>query len=133
VPQVLERTLERLNRRQGLGFTVGGKVLDRRSLLNILAAVSAFLSTGIPLAFALSTGLGDPPAYITQDVYQLPSGRFVAVDHGARNHSASVALCEGRGMQIASVHSQADADSLEWLIKHATYLGATHTADGWEW
>ena len=111
------------------------------SLRNIMAGIGAALSTALPIALALGIGLGDPPSYITQDVYQLPSGRFVAVSDVARNWTASVACesqifvacavlfwarlssaccdsdCESRGMQIASLHSQADADSLEWLIQ----------------
>jgi hypothetical protein len=131
--QILEVTLSKLNRGQGLGFTVGGKVLDRTTLRMITAAIGAVVSTALPVAFALSTGVGEPPSFITQDVFQLPSGRFIAVNNIPRNWSASVEYCASRGMAIASMHSQADADSFEWLIKHATYLGAVHAADGWEW
>ena len=65
------------------------------SLRNIMAGIGAALSTALPIALALGIGLGDPPSYITQDVYQLPSGRFVAVSDVARNWTASVA-CESQ-------------------------------------
>lgn len=82
----------------------------------------------------MSTGLGDPPSYVTHDVFQLPTGRFIVVSDVPRNWTASVAFCASRGMRIASIHNQAEADSLEWLIKRATYLGATYSsADGWQW
>ena len=57
-----------------------------------MAGIGAALSTALPIALALGIGLGDPPSYITQDVYQLPSGRFVAVSDVARIASARAAM-----------------------------------------
>ena len=47
--QVLERHLDRQNRKVGLGFVPGGKVLNKTSLKTIFAAMIGFLSTALPL------------------------------------------------------------------------------------
>jgi hypothetical protein len=115
--QVVEHALERLNRNQGLGFTVGTKVLDKVTLRNMAAVVASVGSALVPIIIAVWISEGSKPMYVSGlDVYQVPSGRFYSVSHVARNYTASVAYCASRGMEIASVHSQSDADSLEFLL-----------------
>ena len=50
---VIERLLQNLNKGQGLGFVVAGKVLDRTTLKTIFVAVSSFLGTVVPVVLAL--------------------------------------------------------------------------------
>jgi hypothetical protein len=49
------------------------------------------------------------------------------------DYNGSKAFCTSRGMNIGSVHSLEDADSLEHLVTEPTYLGATETdgSTGW--
>lgn len=61
---------------------------------------------------------------VGNDVFRLPSGKLVAVSTVPRTYLGGVEYCRGRGMVIASIHSQADADSLEFLLPGPTYLGA---------
>ena len=61
---------------------------------------------------------------VGDDVFRLPSGKLVAVSTVPRTYLGGVQYCRGRGMVIASIHSQADADSLEFLLPGPTYLGA---------
>jgi hypothetical protein len=51
--QVLERALLNTNRRQGIGFVVAGKVIDRATLKAICVAVAGFLGTAVPVILAL--------------------------------------------------------------------------------
>lgn len=51
--QLLERHLDRLNRLQGLGFVVAGKVLDRTTVRNAFIAMSSMLGTIVPIVLAL--------------------------------------------------------------------------------
>ena len=51
--EVVETLLSHLNKGQGLGFVVSGKVLDRSNLRNIFAGLVGFLGTALPLIFAL--------------------------------------------------------------------------------
>ena len=139
---------------------VGNKVLDQVTLRNIAAIFVSFLSAIVPLIWAFWASEGEMPLYVTaQDVYQLPSGRFYAVSHVARSYNDSLQYCASRGMTMASIHSQRDADSLEFLLSrtrsetlydagtgeersgrfNAYFLGArsilTPEAEfaGWEW
>ncbi len=49
------------------------------------------------------------------------------------DYQGSIAYCASRGMDVGSIHSQQDADSLEHLVTEPTYLGATETEGlpGW--
>ena len=51
----VERLLVNLNKNQGLGFVVGGKVLDKRLLKTIFVTIGGFLSTVLPLILALQS------------------------------------------------------------------------------
>jgi hypothetical protein len=51
--EVTESLLRNLNKGQGLGFVVAGKVLDKSTLRSIFAAMTGFLGTAIPLILAL--------------------------------------------------------------------------------
>ena len=115
--QVLEHALEKLNRKQGMGFVVGTKVFDRITLRNMFVALASFASAVLPLIFALWSNSSQPSIWISgADVYQVPSGRFYAVSHVARNYTDALDYCTSRGMTIASIHSQADSDSLDYLL-----------------
>ena len=46
-------TMERLNHRQGLGFVVWGRVVDRRTVNIIAASVVSFFSTVLPIIIGL--------------------------------------------------------------------------------
>lgn len=50
----LETSLVRLNRGQGLGFTIGGVVIDRRFLKNLAMAIGGGMTTLITAVIALS-------------------------------------------------------------------------------
>eukprot|EP01048_Picozoa_sp_COSAG05_P016630 COSAG05_NODE_2168_length_3442_cov_11.691295_1_plen_93_part_00 len=41
------------NTKQGLGFTVGYRVMDLKTLGNILAGLAGFASTAVPILFSL--------------------------------------------------------------------------------
>ncbi len=115
--QVIEHALERLNRKQGLGFTIGSKVFDQVTLRNMAAVVASVGSAVVPILIAVWANQGSRPSYVSGlDVYQVPSGRYYAVSHVARNYSASMDYCASRGMEIASIHSQEDSDSIEFLL-----------------
>ena len=49
----LQGTLERVNNKQGLGFTVFGKVVDKRTLNVILISAISFFSTVVPIVITL--------------------------------------------------------------------------------
>eukprot|EP01052_Picozoa_sp_SAG31_P040948 SAG31_NODE_6070_length_2184_cov_2.288729_2_plen_236_part_00 len=90
----------------------------------MFVALASFASAVLPLIFALWSNSAQPPTWISgTDVYQVPSGRFYAVSHDARNYSAAMDYCTSRGMSIASIHSQADSDSLDYLLirSYSTY------------
>jgi len=50
---VIERLLQNLNKGQGLGFVVAGKVLNKTTLKTIFVAVGSFLGAAVPLILAL--------------------------------------------------------------------------------
>jgi hypothetical protein len=110
--QVLERLLDRCNQMQGLGFVIGEKVLDRRSLRTIFVALVGAMSTIVPVLVALrpAESIGPPPVYIHEDLFQLPSGKIIAISNELRDYQSSKQYCESRNMIIASIHSQDDAD-----------------------
>ena len=54
--------LNNQNTKQGLGFTVGHRVMDLKTLSNILAGLVGFASTAVPILFSLrpsTTEIGD--------------------------------------------------------------------------
>ena len=54
--------LQRQNTKQGLGFTVGYRVMDLKTLGNILGGIGGVASTAVPLLFSLrpsSVEIGD--------------------------------------------------------------------------
>ena len=52
--QVIETILDRENTQQGLGFTVGGRILNMMTLSNIVGAVFGVLVVVIPVIFSLA-------------------------------------------------------------------------------
>lgn len=124
----IERLLDRCNNQAGLGFVVGGKVVDRRTLKTIFVGMVSLVSTVFPVLVALSSDgyvVGDVPVYVRDDLFQIPSGKLVAVNNHPRNYADSVAYCANRDMVIISLHSQEDCNSIEHLLSGPTYLGAT--------
>ena len=51
----------------------------------------------------------------------------MSVSNDERDYEHSKLYCADRGMTIASIHTQGDADALEHLLSKPTYLGATET------
>lgn len=49
----IELILDRQNTKQGLGFTVGYRVMDLKTLNNILAGIAGFATTAVPILFSL--------------------------------------------------------------------------------
>lgn len=137
--EALESMLDHLNYKQGLGFVINlfGStiVVDRKTYRNIFGAVVSLVSTVGPYLLLMSTqGLvGEHPAHVKYDVYQLPSGQFCSVSPTAMNYTSATAYCIDRGMVGCSVHSRADADALEHLLVGPTFLGATLTGMTGEW
>eukprot|EP01051_Picozoa_sp_SAG22_P003363 SAG22_NODE_162_length_16848_cov_16.978267_17_plen_134_part_00 len=71
----LQCTLERLNIHQGLGFLVFGRVIDKRTLNMILAAVASAVGGLVPLIIAVmpshhSWSLGDGGGACSLDALQ---------------------------------------------------------------
>ena len=56
----LETSLQNLNRGQGLGFTSGGLVIDRRTITNIGIAIGGGLTTLVTALLALTEDLEMP-------------------------------------------------------------------------
>ena len=82
----LQCTLERLNVHQGLGFLVFGRVMDKRTLNMILAAVASFIGGLVPLVAAVmpshrSWKLGDDGDACTLDALQEEEVKSMAVAH----------------------------------------------------
>jgi hypothetical protein len=50
---LVEKILDRQNTKQGLGFTVGQRVMDLKTLGNIVAAIGGFATTAVPILFSL--------------------------------------------------------------------------------
>merc|ERR1711865_99741 len=50
---VVERILNNENTKQGLGFTVGYRVMDLKTLGNIVAGIVGVASTAVPILFSL--------------------------------------------------------------------------------
>lgn len=125
----LERVLENLNTRQGLGFTVLGTVVNRKTLAKIVAGVVGLGSTVLPIIVALSAGKGEQPLHVAGDVYQFSSGRFFAVNTIKRSYNESIRYCASRGMWIGSIHSPAESETLEWVLTDEAFLGGTQVVD----
>lgn len=54
----VEKILDRQNAKQGLGFTVGYRVMDLKTLGNILATIAGVASTVVPILFSLRSSMG---------------------------------------------------------------------------
>ena len=50
---LVEKILDRENTKQGLGFAVGHRVMDLKTLGNIVAAIGGFATTAVPILFSL--------------------------------------------------------------------------------
>ena len=65
---LVEKILDRQNTKQGLGFTVGHRVMDLKTLGNIVAAIGGFATTAVPILFSLrpsTVSVGDDACGLT--------------------------------------------------------------------
>ena len=51
--RLVELILDRQNTKQGLGFTVGNRVMDLKTLGNIIVGIAGLASTAVPILFSL--------------------------------------------------------------------------------
>ena len=64
----MEQILDRQNTKQGLGFCVGHRVVDLKTLWNIVAAIVGVATTAVPILFSLrpsTASIGDDVCSLT--------------------------------------------------------------------
>ena len=85
----VEEILNNQNTKQGLGFTVGYRVMDLKTLGNILAAIGGFATTAVPILFSLrpnTVSIGDDACGLTDtEVTMLQSSMLMRNETCAYN------------------------------------------------
>ena len=122
----LERSLERCNRGQGLGFVVGGRVMDRRTLQLIGASMCGALTTVVPLIF----GLNPPTSFvnINMEMCALSDTQTASVQAALLDANAS---CSYDNVTLASVlRLKADDNELVATAAAPAAAWATEAAAG---
>jgi len=99
--QMLENYLDRLNNKQGLGFSAYGAVLDKKRHRVIMSAVAGVFAKIVPFLLAIySVSNNAAPFYWRLD----NSTRIFAYPVVSRNYADSAAFCESLWKDVASVH-----------------------------
>jgi hypothetical protein len=89
----IEKILDRQNTKQGLGFTIGHRVLDLKTLGNIVAAIAGVATTAVPILFSLRPSTVD----IGTDVCSLSASQVATIQGvmmGTETCSYNVTLTE---------------------------------------
>eukprot|EP01052_Picozoa_sp_SAG31_P015329 SAG31_NODE_982_length_10556_cov_18.203883_9_plen_338_part_00 len=118
----LELALNNTNARQGLGFVIGGTVLDKKKLRVLFGSVFSIFTTVIPIILAFS----DTENTATIYGQRLGSPKIYAFSPVPRSFAESTAFCESIWMEPASIHSaQENADVVQLLRgRQAAFIGA---------
>jgi len=97
--QILEELLDRLNKKQGLGFVAGGKVFDRTTIKTAFIAIGGFLGFIVPLLLAFR-----PEATVAgTDVCSLNAGQVLVINGAISSAGANSSTCSYDNTTIGSV------------------------------
>ena len=82
---VIEKILDPQNTKQGLGFTVGNRVMDLKTLGNILAGIVGGATTAVPILFSLRPS----KVAIGEDVCSLTATSVIRSEMMSHNESCT--------------------------------------------
>jgi len=87
----VEKILDRQNTKQGLGFVVGERVVDLKTLNNIVATIFGIGTTVVPILFSLRPDAGDGDIISGSDACALTSTQVTMIRSSmlARNETCS--------------------------------------------
>ena len=83
----VEQILDRQNTKQGLGFCVGHRVVDLKTLGNIVAAIVGVATTAVPILFSLRPST----ASIGDDMCSLTASEIATIQGMMMNRNESCA------------------------------------------
>ena len=83
----VEQILDRENTKQGLGFCVGHRVVDLKTLGNIVAAIVGVATTAVPILFSLRPST----ASIGDDMCSLTASEIATIQGMMMNRNESCA------------------------------------------
>eukprot|EP01045_Picozoa_sp_COSAG04_P020377 COSAG04_NODE_2078_length_4851_cov_2.384891_3_plen_272_part_00 len=124
----LELALKNLNSCQGLGFVIGGTVLDKKRLRTLYLSVAGFFSTVIPLLVAFTSSDSQEVRYAMFS----NSPSVYAFRAATATFEETQAFCESLWMSQPSIHSEEEVLALaRWAgVGAMMFVGAERGEDG---